>query len=154
MLRRIITVAFGYLAATGCGLAFLPLAAFADPGMRDAGFEAAMAGVFVWFDSAASGEPLAGLGFVLWAVGMAAVAAPLAVTALIGEAAGVRGWLWNAGGCAVLAAASPWILRAARGLARLHQANPLEQRIALLFFLTGLVTGSVYWAIAGRSRTP
>ena len=39
--------------------------------------------------------------------------------------------------------------RAARGLERAHSIDPIESRIALLFFLTGAVTGAVYWLIAG-----
>jgi hypothetical protein len=74
--------------------------------------------------------------------------------ALVGEVAGVRAYTWYAGATALIAAAAPTILRAARGGGRLAEASPAEGRFALLFFLAGALTGTIYWLIAVRGRQP
>jgi hypothetical protein len=156
MLRRLAVMSFAFVIAAGCGAVFLAIAALFDPAVREAGFDATMAGLFAMLDEAfeegAPRDAFSALGFVLWAIVMATCVAPLALAALIGELAGARAWAWYAGASAVLAAASPWIARAARGLERAHLVNELEGRVALLFFLTGAVTGTVYWLIAARDR--
>lgn len=152
MIRRLVVMIFGFVVAVGVGAIFLFVSALFDPATRELGFEAAMAGVFAFIDDAVregdSETPFAALGFVIWAIVVATCVAPLAVAALIGEIAGARGLVWYSGVSATLAGASPWIARAAKGLEPLKETNPLESRIALLFFLTGAMTGAVYWLIA------
>jgi hypothetical protein len=154
MFRRLLATTFAFVIAAGCGAAFLALAAFFDPATRAAGFDAALAGLLAIIEEAFwGGRPESAaeaLVAVLRAIVVAAVIAPLAAVALIGELARTRAWLWYAGACAFLAAASPWIARAAKGLERAQSVSALEGRIALLFFLAGTVTGTVYWLIAGR----
>jgi len=154
MFRRLVVIVFGFVVAAAAGSMFLGVGALIDPATREAGFEAARAWLFAIMDEAMNdGAPemtAAALGLVFWATLIATCVAPLAVAALIGELAGARAWVWYAGASAVLAAASPWIARAAKGLSNARQASPMEGRIALLFFLTGTVTGTVYWLIAGR----
>jgi hypothetical protein len=158
MFRRFIVMTFGFTLAAGAGALFLPIAALFDPVTRDAGLGATMAGIFAMLGNLAEdAEPEAAiwaLGFVFWAILIATCVAPLAAAALIGEIAGMRGWIWYAGASGFLAAASPWIARAAHGLERARSANALEGRFALLFFLTGVVTGGVYWLIAVRGARP
>jgi len=152
MIRRLVVMSFGFVVAIGVGAIFLFVSALFDPATRELGFEAVMAGVFAFIDDALRESdpenPIAAFGFVLWAIVVATCVAPLAIAALIGEMAGARALLWYSGVSAVLAGASPWIARAAKGLEPAKEANPLETRIALLFFLTGAVTGAVYWLIA------
>lgn len=154
LLRRSVTMAFGFLVAAGAGAAFLPVAALTDPALREVGAEAALGGVFAFVASARSGiDPTSGLvAFVefFWAATIAVCVAPLAIVALIGEVAGQRGWLLHAAGCGFLAAAAPWIARVASASTRAYAATPLELRIAALFFLVGVLTGTVYWLIAAR----
>lgn len=158
-LRRLLVIAFGFVIAAGVGMIFLPIAALLDATLRESGSAFALESLFSAaadsFDGRGPEETVAALGFVLWAMGVAACAAPLAIVALIGEAAGARVYTYYAGATAVLAAASPWILRAARGAPSL-EANAAEGRLALLFFLSGALTGSIYWLIApprGGERT-
>lgn len=152
MVRRIIVMSFGFVLAVGVGAIFLAVAALFDPATREAGFAAAMSGIFAFTDEAlneeGSANPFSAFGFVIWAIMVATCVAPLAIAALIGELAGVRSLAWYSGVSAVLAGASPWIARASKGLERAQAANALEGRIALLFFLTGAVTGAVYWFLA------
>jgi hypothetical protein len=151
MLRRLIVIPFGFLVAVGVGMIFLPLASLFDATTREAGLALALGALFGDFaDAYGPDEAAAALGFVVSAVGIGVCAAPLAVVTLIGEAAGVRAYAWYIGATGLLAAASPWILRAARGSARAGEMTAVEGRFALLFFLTGALTGAIYWLIAGR----
>ncbi len=158
MFRRLVVMSFGFVIAAAAGVVFLPLAALFDPTTRDAGLAVTIASLFAAAIDALHDNPpddaLAALGFVLWAVGVATCAAPLAIAALIGEAAGVRGFTWYAGVSAVLAAASPWIARVARGSPRAGEMTDAEGRFALLFFLTGALTGAIYWLVAVRGASP
>jgi len=165
MIRRIVVMAFGFLIAVSVGAIFLVVSALFDPATREAGFAAAMSSIFAFLEEdvrgGEPGDPLATFGFILWAIIIATCAAPLAVAALIGEIAGARALVWYSGVSATLAGASPWIVRAAKGLDRAREASPLEIRIALLFFLTGALTGTIYWLIAappapktGRPKPP
>jgi hypothetical protein len=155
-LRRALMMGFAFVLAAGAGALFLPLAALMDPAMREAGLDVAMRGVFRILDEAARdgdlGFDLGALGFVFWAILIAVCAAPLAFAALVGEIAGARGWSWYVGASGFLAAASPWIARGSRAVARSGPPSPLEQRILVLFFLTGALTGLLYWLIAVRGR--
>jgi hypothetical protein len=156
MLRRLIVASFGFVIASGLGAVFLVVSALFDPTTRDAGVAVTMASVFAMLDAALQdGDPeqaASALGFVIWATVIATCAAPLAIAALIGEAAGARSLVWYSGVSGLLAGASPWIARAAKGLERAPTASPAESRIALLFFLTGALTGAVYWLIAAPSE--
>ncbi|BBU61468.1 hypothetical protein MSC49_14030 [Methylosinus sp. C49] len=148
MLRRLLVVSFAFVLAAGAGMIFLPIAALSDPATREAGSSLAMGALF-W---AEPDDVAAAFGYVLWAMGIAGCAAPLAIVALIGEIAGARAYTWYAGATALLAAAAPTILRAARGSSRLVEASPAEGRFTLLFFLAGALTGTIYWLIAMRGR--
>jgi hypothetical protein len=58
--------------------------------------------------------------------------------------------IWYSGSTGLLAAAVPWLVRSAKHMERATSINAAETRFALLFFFTGLVSGFVYWLIAGR----
>ena len=146
-------MSFGFIVAASAGALLLPLAALFDPVIRQLGLDAAASALFAALDD--DGDPAAGvaaLGVVFWSILLAVCALPLAAAALIGEIAGARNWFWYVGVSGFLAAASPWIARATRGLAQAHRASPLELRIAALFFLTGAATGWIYWLIARPGR--
>ena len=155
LLRRILVMGFGFLLAASCSALFLPLAALTDATVREAGFEAVIGGFFVMLDTARDGDPTAGLealGFVFWAILIAVCVAPLALTALVGEIAGARGWSWYVGATGFLAAASPWIARGARARASAHPPSQTEARVLGFFFLTGALTGFLYWLVAVRGE--
>ncbi len=158
MLRRIVIMIFGYLIAAGVGATFLVVSALFDPATREFGLASVMTGLFAAFDEAlVDGDPaqaVTAIGFVVWAVIIATCAAPLAVAALVGEAAGARSLVWYSGVSGLLAGASPWIARAARGLDPAQAMTDAEGRLALLFFLTGALTGAIYWLIAAPKGAP
>lgn len=158
MLRRLIVMTFGFVIAAGVGAVFLVVSALFDPATREAGLTPLIAGLFAIVDEAINeGDPeraFAALSFVVWAVIIATCAAPLAVAALVGEAAGARSFVWYSGVSGLLAGASPWIARAAKGLERAQHVSEAESRLALLFFLTGALTGAIYWLIAVPAKRP
>ncbi|MCI0735777.1 MAG: hypothetical protein L0Y50_05820 [Beijerinckiaceae bacterium] len=141
--------------AIGAGLVLLPAAALIDPVTRASSFAliqfaaaaVADAGAADSFDDAG----LAELTGVVWLAAMTVCAVPVVAVALLGEAAKVRAFFWYAGATGFAAASSPWVLRAAFRLPGAADYNSVELRFALVFFLTGLISGLIYWLLAGRN---
>jgi hypothetical protein len=152
-LRRTIVWLFGIAVAIAAGLAVLPLAALLDPATRHAG--SALAGLAIFaitrtgLDPSSAGEAMR-LAQLVWAGAMAICVMPIVLTVLIGEIARVRSFLWYAGATGLLAAAAPWLLRAAFHSHKAGSASPEELSFAFVFFLTGVFSGTVFWLIAMR----
>ena len=154
---RMIVIFVGLACAVAAGVFALPVLALMDPVTREAGFAMFAASIFAAFDLAASPADAAATLFLLARSVLAAICiAPLGLAALVGEIAGLRSWFWYACCSGGLAAAMPFLLRLLAGVDR-GGATPetpaatAESRFLLLFFLVGLITGSIYWLIAGRS---
>ncbi|MGH6801561.1 MAG: hypothetical protein ACRECZ_09140, partial [Methylocella sp.] len=97
-----------------------------------------------------SGGGLAALTGFVWMAVVTVCAVPVVAAASIGEVARTRALSWYAGATGLAAASAPWLIRAALHLPRAADYNFVELRFALVFFLAGLVSGSVYWLLAGR----
>jgi len=154
-LRRLIGVIFAIGVSIGAGLLFLPLVAAVDPVTRSSGFALMQLAIAAILDTAVlEGDDNSGLteltSFMWMAVATVCVA-PLVAVALIGEAARVRAFAWYSGATGMGAALAPWLIRAALRLPRAANYSFAELRFALIFFLTGAISGSVYWFLAGRS---
>ena len=154
-LRRLIGVIFAIGVAIGAGLFFLPLAAFVDPVTRSSGLALMELAVAAIVDA----EVVDGLddfsltwltGF-MWMAVITVCVAPLVAVALIGEFAKMRTLTWYGGGTGIVAASAPWLIRVALRLPRAVEYSSVELRFALVFFFTGLLSGLVYWFLAGRS---
>jgi hypothetical protein len=154
-LRRAIGVIFAMAVAIGAGLVFLPVAALADPVTRAAGFALIQFAVWALADADIADGPnfegLAALIHLVWKAVMTVSAIPVVAVASIGELAGVRALAWYAGATGLAAASAPWLVRAALRLPRATDYNFVELRFALVFFVTGLISGSVYWLLMGRN---
>jgi hypothetical protein len=72
---------------------------------------------------------------------------------LVGEAVRSRSLLFYTGLSGFCAAAVPTLARALIGSTALEdsRAMALEKHLTLLFFFTGVVSGGVYWLLAGRT---
>lgn len=152
-LRRAISVVFATGIAVGAGLVFVPVAAFVDPVTRAAGFaltKYAISALDVDFSVGPDGDDLALLTRFVWMALVMVCAVPIIVVSLIGEIARVSALLWYAIGTGFVAASAPWLIRATLHLPRAADYNFAEMRFALVFFFGGLLSGSVYWLIAGR----
>jgi hypothetical protein len=155
--RLLIVLASGLLAGLG-GTLFLVVALLVDGTMLRAGTSVAIVGVSSLLAAELQGMGaghLVGLVVTLvWAVVVAVCFAPVFVAAALGEAARVRSFVWYGGAAGALAAAVPTLARAFGALPVRETASgaAVEGRATLVFFLTGVVAGSVYWLLAGRSQ--
>ncbi len=153
--RRAIGVIFAMAVAIGAGLVFLPVAAIIDPVTRAAGFALIQFAVTVLADAdiadGLNGGGLAALTGFVWMAVVTVCVVPVVAAALIGEVARVRALSWYAGATAAAAASAPWVIRSALHLPRAADYNFAELRFALIFFVAGLISGSVYWLLAGRN---
>jgi uncharacterized membrane protein YtjA (UPF0391 family) len=152
-LGRLLLGTFALLLAVPAGGVALTVALLFDPGANAWLTNGALAG----FD-AALGDVAAGLppeGILLLLAGVAQVLfvllfVPPLLTAIAGEVFGARTLLWYGGGCGLLTAVLPWLVRGAvrpagGGLAA------AEARLTLILFVVGSCAGLVYWLVAGRS---
>ena len=153
--RRAIGVIFAMAVAIGAGLVFLPVAALADPVTRAAGFALIQFAVRALADAdiadGLSGGGLAALTGFVWTAFMTVCAVPVVAVASLGEVARVRALSWYSGATGLAAASAPWVIRATLHLPRAAGYNFVELRFALVFFVAGLISGSVYWLLAGRN---
>jgi len=152
--RRAIGVIFAMAVAIGAGVVFLPVVALADPVTRAAGFALIQFAVWLLADAdiadGLNGDGLAALIHLVWKAVMMVCAVPVVAVASLGEVARVRALSWYAGATAAAAASAPWVVRAALHLPRATDYNFVELRFAIVFFVAGLISGSVYWLLAGR----
>jgi hypothetical protein len=151
---RAFFVLAGVAAGTATALIVLPILIVLDPFVGDAGLISSFGGFIdllqTVFDDVPPDEAISLFAGFLWTAALMICVVPLVVTALIGEVAAARSAIWYCGATGVLAAAMPWLMRAAFHLADARSAKPLELRLALLFFLTGTAAGFIYWLICGR----
>ena len=152
-LRRAIGVIFATAVAIGAGLVFVPVAVLVDPVTRAAAFaftQFAVSALDADFTVGPAGGDFALLTRFVWMAVVTVCAFPMIVVGFIGEIARVRALLWYASATGFVAASSPWLIRALLHLPRAAGYNFAELRFALVFFLGGLISGSVYWLLAGR----
>jgi hypothetical protein len=155
VLRRTLTVAVALLCAATLAFIALPIAVILDPVLRgiDPGWFAY--GLLAVILLGGDPDRLATSVLFVWTAMITVCFLPLVVTALAGEAARLRSWLWYAVATGLVAAGLPLAIRAGLGTAPLRQGPDVataaaESRLLLLFFLTGVVSGSLYWLMAGR----
>jgi hypothetical protein len=153
-LRRAIGVIFATAVAIGAGLVFLPVAALSDPVTRAAGFALIQFAVWELADADIAdglyGGGVPALARFVWMAVVTVCVVPVIAVASIGEIARVRALPWYAGATGLAAASAPWLIRATLHLPRAAGYNFAELRFALVFFVAGLISGSVYWLLAGR----
>ena len=154
MIGRAFFVLAGVAAGAAAALIVLPILIFVDPFAGEAGLISSFGGFLdllqTVFADVPPDEAISLFAGFLWTAALMICVVPVVVVALIGEVAGVRSLIWYGGATGLLAAAMPWLMRAAFHLADARSAKPLELRLALLFFLTGTAAGLIYWSICGR----
>lgn len=147
--RLLLIIPLGLILAFGAGGFFLMLATVVSPALAQMVFGAMNAFADTVFGLAFNGEDPSELAVAASWQGFKLVAAilmaPVLITAIASELFRVRSGLIQMTLCGVMAAALP---AAIIGLKRLPSGN--ETQVLAAFFLTGVVTGAVYWLIAGR----
>lgn len=162
LIGRWIWIVFALLIAITAAVVFLPIALVSDPLLHKIGsvlaFEGVEALITMFFDPEIIAGYAGGILTIIWLVIVAICVAPVTITAVVGEAAGIRTILWYGLASAILAGAMPWIMRVSKtgspagtSSARDTAAQAAELRLALIFCLTGLAAGIVYWLLAGRN---
>jgi len=158
LIARTIVIIAALAVAIAAGLVFLPVAALVDPVTRAAAAAFSVCRIFALLVASFSwvGPDRAAGAFVLalWTIAVTICVAPVVVVALIGEVAGIASGLWYVAATGLLAAGLPWIVRARHfGPAGADAAaGAVEGRLALVFFLTGALSGFLYWLSPGAGR--
>lgn len=157
--RRLVLVPIGLLLAIPAGAMFLMAGALAEPAARELAGTLSFSGftaLLLDFGEDHAFEALGVLVFGTMLLVSVLLIAPLTFVVLLGELLQVRTYVWYAGACGALTASIPWLLRG--GPLTTHSASApaqaAELRITLLLFLTGVVSGFVYWLVAGRTAGP
>jgi hypothetical protein len=153
LVRLVLLIPLGLLMAFGAGGFFLMLATVTSSALAQMVFGAANAFADVVAGLAFNGEDPTALAIAAswqgFKLASAILIAPVLVTALASELFRIRSGMAQIALCGLLAAALP---AAFIGLARLPTGA--EAEVLAAFFLTGAVTGAVYWLIAGRGAGP
>ena len=149
-MRRFVIVVIGLAVAIAAGFVFLLVAGTMLSETRDLALDLTRLSIFLTAASMAqSGAPDQAVGQVaygLWLLISAIIMVPPVAAALIGDIAGWRGFAWYGGAAGLMAAAIGFA-----GHPTARAASAAENKIILLLFVTGAVSGLVYWAVAGRS---
>ena len=155
-ISRFLIIFAALLCAAATAAMSMPFLAFIDPMVREAILMIVMGTLLTALGAPPTQADAAGLLLQLMRGSTLAICiAPVMMAALIGELARLRSWLWYACCSGLIAAAMPFDLRPwseAKRVAGGHEtaAMPLEIRFMLLFFIVGLIAGTIYWLIAGR----
>lgn len=148
-LRWLLLIPFACLIAMGAGLFALGAASVASPAVAltiGGGIERLLDIIFGLADSGIDPAPAAQAAFALVTrLGFAIIVAPVVVVALFAELFRLRSGLLQSGATGLLAALLPL------AMLKLSRApSQAELQIISGLFLVGVVSGFVYWLIAGR----
>jgi hypothetical protein len=156
LIGRLLLLVVALAIAIPFGTIALAIGVAVEPAARELAGALGFATLWSIVADLAAGEPPDERAVALFTAFSAAVfallVAPPALVAIIGEVLGWRAFLWYALATGAVTAALPWAGRARGGLSRISEAAlQAEARITFILFVTGAVTGWVYWLIAGRS---
>ena len=145
-MRRLFVVLVGLALAITAASLFVLLAALAVPAGREILGWAVVSGLAAGVATVDGSDPLALMTVgAFMALASAVILLPPVIVAAVGEVGRTGSYVWYGGGAGVLTAAIAWLGRP-RGTAGPDDGTA----VLLLLFLTGGVSGLVYWAVAGR----
>jgi hypothetical protein len=149
-MRRALVILVGLALAVTAGFLFLLIGGLAVPETRELAADLTLFSLFVTAlglaQQSAPDQAVGAVAVGLWFLTTAVLVAPPLLAAVIGELAGWRSFVWYGASAGLLAAALGFL-----GHPLGARLDPSETRVMLLLFLTGVVAGLVYWAVAGRS---
>ena len=152
-MRRLLLAIVGLILAIPAGAVFLAVGGLAVPETRELAADLTLNGVFAMASALLNAQGpdtvWAVAAGAFWALTTALLVLPPILVAAIGGAAGLSSYVWYAGGGGLLTIAIAWLGRTSG--AGLDQSNV---KLLSLLFLTGAVSGFVYWAVAGREMGP
>jgi hypothetical protein len=163
-IRRLILVPIALILAVAASFIFLLVAGLAEPAGRKILEGVGWLFLLAVRSDAMQGDPpgsfLTLATKIIWGATIAIAIVPILITALIGEVARLNSFIFYVLAPAALSAALPWLMRNARaaGSAAIRDAamrsaenQASEGRLALLLFLSGALSGFIYWAVACRA---
>lgn len=136
--------------AIAAGALFLAVAGLAVPATRELAADVSIGRLLLTVAGIADGAPpdqvWSVVALAFWALAASILVLPPLVTAVVGAMAGSRSFAFYGGLAGVLAAGIAWL-----GHPATTAPDTADSKVLLLVFLTGAVSGLVYWAIAGRA---
>jgi hypothetical protein len=149
LLGRLILIPLAILIAAFAAGSFLVVAGFTQPQIGGAVTDAAITTLRTLVDSLMQdGEAVdrfARLAQGVTTLTLAVLFLPVAIVAAAAEVFGIRWWIVQALGAALLAALLPWAM-----LPNLMTGAPLASSLTGVLAATGALAGTIYWMIAGR----
>jgi hypothetical protein len=151
--RILLLIPFGILLAAFAAGSFLVIAGSVQPQLGGAITDGAITTIRTLFESLLQeGEAMERFGRLakgLTTLMLSVVFLPATLVAAASEVFGLRWWLLQAAGAALLTALLPWAV-----LPEMMSGTPLASALTGLLASTGALAGSIYWMIAGRSAGP
>ena len=150
-MRRLVVTLVALCLAIAAGTLFMAVAGLAAAATRDIAIDLGLTQLMLLLAGMAQGDgpdavwSVVALAF--WLTTVAVLVLPAVVTAVGGELFGTGSFVFYSGGSALIATAIAWLGHAGQSSPRGGSGEP---KLLLLVFLTGAVSGLVYWALAGR----
>lgn len=148
-MRRLFLSLVAFLVAITAGTLFLAVAGLAVPETRDLAVDLSLGPLVVSVMGMVHGDSpdrvWSVVALTFWILAVAILVLPLAVTAVVGGFARLGSFAFYGGATGLLATAVAFLGHPAG-----ERPGASETNVMLLVFLTGAVTGLVYWALAGR----
>jgi hypothetical protein len=149
LLGRLILIPLAIAIAAFAAGSFLVVAGFTQPQIGGAVTDAAITTLRTLVDSLMQdGEAIdrfARLAQGVTTLTLAVLFLPVAIVAAAAEVFGIRWWIVQALGAALLAALLPWAM-----LPNLMTGTVLASSLTGVLAATGALAGTIYWMIAGR----
>lgn len=147
---RLILIPLAILIAAVAAGSFLVITGFVQPQIGGAVSEAAIATMRTLVESLMEdGEAIDRFGRLAKGVStltLSVLFLPVALVAAVAEVFGLRWWIMQALGAALLAAVLPWAM-----MPTLMAGAQLGSSLTGILAAAGALAGSIYWMIAGRS---
>ena len=151
-MRRFFSVIAALILAIAAGALFLAVGGLAVPAAREFAADLGIGPIVLTILGMAHGDSPDRVWEVVattfWILATAILVLPPVLAAVIGQAAGLRSFVWYGGVSGALAAGIAWM-----GHPTGVRPDEAETKLFLLLFLAGAVAGLVYWAFAGRTTS-
>lgn len=154
-MRQVFLALVGLVLAITAGALFMAVAGLVVPATRELAADISLGPILLSLMGMANGDSpdrvWSVVALTFWILAVAILVVPPVVTAVAGAFGGWRSSTFYGAATGLVAAAIAFLGHPAG-----ERPDGAETKVLLLVFLTGAVSGLVYWAVAGRSagRTP
>jgi hypothetical protein len=149
-MRRLFILLVGLVLAITAGTLFMAVAGLVVPATRELAADISLGPLLLSLMGMAHGDSpdrvWSMVALTFWVLAVAILVVPTLVTAVVGEFGRWRSFAYYGAVTGALATAIAFLGHPAG-----ERPDGAEIKVMLLVFLTGAVSGLVYWAVAGRS---